>query len=129
MSLTTSPPIRRSPLVCFSSPQMMRRNVVLPQPDGPSSTMNSPSGTVRLMPSTAETSSNFLTISLVNTEAIEPPEIPPDTSAPPNFSAAHHYFRCLVWSTSRSDEHHPDRARERTRSGRQRSGRCPLLEY
>ena len=29
---------------------MMRRNVVLPQPDGPSNTMNSPSGTVRLMP-------------------------------------------------------------------------------
>ena len=35
MSLTMSPPIKRSPLVCFSSPQMMRRNVVLPQPDGP----------------------------------------------------------------------------------------------
>src|SRR5215470_3638102 len=70
MSLTTLPPIRRSPLVCFSSPQMMRRNVVLPQPDGPSSTMNSPSGTARLMPLTAGTSPNFLTMSLVNTAAI-----------------------------------------------------------
>src|SRR6185295_3365409 len=75
ISLTTSPPIRISPLVCCSSPQMMRRYVVLPQPDGPSSTMNSPSGTVRLMPSTAGTSPNFLTISLVNTAAIEPPGI------------------------------------------------------
>src|SRR6185503_13504411 len=60
---------------CRSSPQIMRRKVVLPQPDGPSSTMNSPSGTARLMPSTAGTSPNFLTISLVNTAAIGPPGI------------------------------------------------------
>src|SRR6478609_9682248 len=73
VSLTTWPPIRISPLVCCSSPQMMRRKVVLPQPDGPSSTMNSPSGTVSEMPLTAGTSPNILTISLVNTAAIEPP--------------------------------------------------------
>src|SRR6185312_8777764 len=72
-SLTTLPPIKRSPLVCCSSPQMIRRNVVLPQPEGPSSTMNSPSGTVSEMPLTAGTSPNFLTISLVNTADIEPP--------------------------------------------------------
>src|SRR5215510_2219802 len=74
MSLTTLPPIRRSPLVCCSRPQMMRRNVVLPQPEGPSSTMNSPFGTLSEMPLTAGTSPNFLTISLVNTAAIEPPQ-------------------------------------------------------
>src|SRR5689334_469994 len=70
MSLTIEPPIRMSPLVCFSSPQMMRRYVVLPQPEGPSSTMNSPSGTDRLMPFTAGTSSNFLTTSRVRTADI-----------------------------------------------------------
>src|ERR1043166_2812746 len=75
ISLTRLPPITRSPLVCCSSPQMMRRNVVLPQPDGPSSTMNSPSGTVSEMPLTAGTSPNFLTISLANTADIEPPRI------------------------------------------------------
>src|SRR5215831_301816 len=76
ISLTTSPPIKRSPLVCFSSPQMMRRSVVLPQPDGPSSTMNSPSGTVREMPFTAGTSPHFLMISLVDTAAMESSRIP-----------------------------------------------------
>src|SRR5690349_11183646 len=75
MSLTTLPPISRSPLVCCSRPQMMRRNVVLPQPEGPSSTMNSPSGTLSEMPSTAGTSANFLTMFLVYTAAIEPPGI------------------------------------------------------
>src|ERR1051326_2085716 len=54
---------------------MMRRHVVLPQPDGSASTMNSPSGTVSEMPLTAGTSPNFLTISLANTADIEPPRI------------------------------------------------------
>src|SRR5215471_15161238 len=72
MSLTMSPPIRRSPLVCCSSPQMMRRKVVLPQPEGPSKTMNSLLGTSKLMPLMAETSPNFLTMFLVDTAAIEP---------------------------------------------------------
>src|ERR1700761_2548982 len=73
MSLTRSPPISRSPLVCRSSPQIMRRNVVLPQPEGPSKTMNSPFGTLSEMPFTAGTSPNFLTMSLVTTAAIRPP--------------------------------------------------------
>src|SRR5579872_1277856 len=73
MSLTMSPPIRRSPLVCCSSPQMMRRNVVLPQPEGPSKTMNSPSGTSKVMPLTAGNAPNLLTMFLVDTAAIEPP--------------------------------------------------------
>src|ERR1700684_933538 len=119
----------RSPLVCFSSPQIMRRNVVLPQPDGPSSTMNSPSGTVRLMPFTAETSPNFLMISLVNTAAIEPPRIQRNASAPPNLSAAHHSCLSHLADTPQR-RHDPDRAPGRTRSGRQRLGlSSPLLEY
>src|SRR5712691_5293944 len=75
MSLTTWPPIRMSPEVCRSRPAMMRRNVVLPQPDGPSSTRNSPSRTVRLMPPTATTSPKFLVISLAATVAIWAPSM------------------------------------------------------
>src|SRR5215470_14147879 len=70
-SLTTSPPIRISPDVAFSRPAMMRRNVVLPQPDGPSSTKNSPSRTAKLMPSTATTSPNCLRIFVAVTGAMK----------------------------------------------------------
>ena len=42
----TFPPISIVPDVGFSSPATMRRAVVLPHPDGPTSTMNSPSSTV-----------------------------------------------------------------------------------
>src|SRR5689334_3126496 len=101
MSLTTLPPIRRSPLVCCSRPQMMRRNVVLPQPEGPSSTMNSPFGTLSEMPLTAGTSPNFLTISLVNTAAIDPPKINKWRAA------ANHSAEPIVFANGRKI---PDRA-------------------
>src|SRR5262245_33851808 len=52
-SFTTRPSIARVPAVIVSSPAIMRRVVDLPQPDGPSSTMNSPSETVKLTSSTA----------------------------------------------------------------------------
>ena len=42
-SLTTRSPMRISPAVMFSSPAIMRSSVDLPQPDGPTSTTNSPS--------------------------------------------------------------------------------------
>src|SRR5277367_6846709 len=41
--LTTRSPIEIVPEVMFSSPASMRSNVDLPQPDGPTSTTNSPS--------------------------------------------------------------------------------------
>src|SRR4029450_2984544 len=52
-SFTTSPPIRTSPLVARSRPAAMRRTVVFPDPDGPTTTRNSPSATSRLRSSTA----------------------------------------------------------------------------
>src|SRR5262249_480588 len=52
-SFTSLPPIRRMPLVMSSSPATIRSAVVLPQPDGPTSTMNSPSPTFRVMSLTA----------------------------------------------------------------------------
>src|SRR3974390_681983 len=50
---TTLPPIAISPPVGCSSPATQRSVVVLPQPDGPSSTTISPAGTAKLTPSTA----------------------------------------------------------------------------
>src|ERR1044072_4491053 len=55
-SLTTRPPIAIEPVSLRSSPATMRRVVVLPQPDGPSSVTNSPCSIERSMPSTAFTS-------------------------------------------------------------------------
>src|SRR3954468_14784582 len=54
-SVTSTLPIEMLPAVISSSPAIIRRSVVLPQPDGPTSTMNSPSAIVRLTSSTART--------------------------------------------------------------------------
>src|SRR5205809_5368356 len=48
-------PRRIEPSSTVSRPAIIRNKVVLPQPEGPTSTMNSPSLIVRLMPSTALT--------------------------------------------------------------------------
>src|SRR3954469_14527939 len=65
-SFTTRSPIRTRPSLMSSSPAAMRSAVVLPHPDGPTRTMNSPFTTLRsswstaLVPSgkTFETASN-----------------------------------------------------------------------
>src|SRR5712692_6068389 len=70
MSLTISSLIRTSPDVCRSRPAMILRKVVLPQPDGPSSTRNSPSQADKLTPSRAATSPKSFLMSLATTAAI-----------------------------------------------------------
>src|SRR6516162_5745082 len=50
---TTSPLIEIAPEFGSSSPAIIRRAVVFPQPDGPTSTMNSPSAMVQVRSSTA----------------------------------------------------------------------------
>src|SRR6266702_154141 len=50
---TSLPPILISPPVGCSRPATQRSVVVLPQPDGPSSTTISPAGTAKLTPSIA----------------------------------------------------------------------------
>src|SRR5262249_31923121 len=69
-SVTFLSSITMSPSVGRSSPAIIRINVVLPQPDGPSNTKNSPSFATRLMPSTARTSSNSLVTRRASTTAI-----------------------------------------------------------
>ena len=49
-SLTTLSSTRISPPEISSSPASMRSSVLLPQPDGPTSTTNSPSWMSKLMP-------------------------------------------------------------------------------
>src|SRR5215207_11669945 len=53
--VTTRPPMRMSPSDGCSRPAIVRSNVVLPQPEGPSSTRYSPSAVARSMPSRAWT--------------------------------------------------------------------------
>src|SRR5713101_7630852 len=60
-SVTSSPAISTSPSLTSSSPAIMRSVVLLPQPDGPTSTTNSLSAMSRSMPRTANVSSTFLT--------------------------------------------------------------------
>src|SRR2546421_2207023 len=59
-SLTIRSPILRSPAEISSRPAIIRRLVVLPQPDGPTRTMNSPSLIARFRSLTARTSPYFL---------------------------------------------------------------------
>src|SRR5580704_3881956 len=58
-SLTTRPPMEMRPPVFCSRPATMRKVVVLPQPEGPSSVTNSPSLTRRSTPLTAANSPNL----------------------------------------------------------------------
>src|SRR5687767_11689220 len=59
-SLRSRPPITIRPPLCDSSPAMIRSNVVLPQPDGPSSATNSPSATWNVISSKARTAPKSL---------------------------------------------------------------------
>src|ERR1700710_1642068 len=71
--LTRSPPIRTSPPSTFSSPAIMRSVVDLPHPDGPTSTANEPSGTLRLRSSTTRRPpGNVFTSDLSSSSAISP---------------------------------------------------------
>src|SRR4029453_17111238 len=54
-SVTSTPPIETVPSVTSSRPAIIRKSVDFPQPDGPTSTMNSPSATVSVTSSTART--------------------------------------------------------------------------
>jgi hypothetical protein len=53
--LTIASPMKTSPLLTLSSPAIMRSMVDFPPPDGPSTTMSSPSFTCSVTSSTAVT--------------------------------------------------------------------------
>src|SRR5215468_10331264 len=66
---TSSPPMLMVPAVACSRPATQRKVVVLPQPDGPSSTTISPAGTAKLTPPTAAMPANSFLRSLTSSAA------------------------------------------------------------
>src|SRR3954463_2129637 len=74
--LTTRSPIFRTPREMSSSPATIRSAVVLPQPDGPTRTMNSPSSIARSRPLTAVVPSAYVFVMPSNeTPATHPPSV------------------------------------------------------
>src|SRR5215211_6726818 len=71
--LTTRSPIRISPSVTDSRPASIRSAVVLPEPDGPTSTRNSPSAAASVSSRTASTASKRLVTSSYSTRATRLP--------------------------------------------------------
>src|SRR4030095_14959748 len=69
-SLTTRPSMAISPAPMSSSPASMRSSVDLPQPDGPTSTMNSPSAMSSEMPCSTFVAPKDFSILEKETEAI-----------------------------------------------------------
>src|SRR5580700_1387642 len=74
-SLTTRPPMRMSPEVGVSSPAIIRKRVVFPEPEGPRKTRNSPSRVSKFTLLTAPSwpSLNTFVRLRVSTTAIGPP--------------------------------------------------------
>src|SRR5689334_25128146 len=65
--LTTSPPMRSSPPVMSSSPAIMLSVVDLPQPEGPTRMMNSPSAISMFTSETASAPSGYRLVTLSRT--------------------------------------------------------------
>src|SRR3978361_799598 len=73
MSLTTRPPISIVPALGLSSPATILSRVDLPQPDGPTSTVNSPLSISRSIPfSTARLANRFDRPRMLNAAMIPP---------------------------------------------------------
>src|SRR6202022_4711095 len=74
MSLTTRPPISTIPALGRSSPATMLSSVDLPQPDGPTSTVNSPLSMSRSIPfNTSRLASRFDRARMLNAAMTTPP--------------------------------------------------------
>ena len=71
--LTTRSPMRISPDVMFSSPAIMRNSVDLPQPEGPTSTTNSPSPMFTSTPWMTSVAPKALRTSRIATDAMDAP--------------------------------------------------------
>src|SRR5664279_5803932 len=71
--LTTRPPIATSPWVISSSPAIIRSSVDLPQPDGPTSTQNSPSAIAMSTPRITCVEPNHFWTPVIVTAAMLPP--------------------------------------------------------
>src|ERR1700674_1642727 len=124
-SLTTLSPIRISPAVMLSSPATMRSVVVLPQPDGPTRTMNSLSRICRLTSLTACTPSNFLFKCLMTTCATLSlrlaADLTPEASTLADASPLHRPGQARAIVLDEEGVHDRDRDRAQQRARHQRS--------
>src|SRR3989449_10408000 len=120
-SLTIFSPMKTSPAVMVSKPATMRRVVVLPHPDGPTSTTNSLSRMCRFTSLTACTSSYFLFRSFIITWAMHVSpcsECRDGTPGRPRRASAFHgpgEAGNIVLDEEGVDEGHRDRAQQRPR--------------
>src|SRR3954453_5603079 len=87
--LTTRPPIAISPSLISSSPAIIRSSVLLPQPDGPTSTVNSPSAISMLTPCSTCVEPNALRTSRMETVAMGVPGVPPSPGSAPRSYGEH----------------------------------------
>src|SRR5215212_1906276 len=78
-SFTTSPPIETVPSVISSSPATMRSAVVLPQPEGPTRTRNSPSRASSVRSMTACTPPSYVLPTSSNVTSATSPLLPSST--------------------------------------------------
>src|ERR1700730_4062836 len=72
-SVTSAPPTWMRPSSGVSKPAIMRKVVILPQPDGPSSAKNSPASIARSTPSTARLMPSKLLLRRARRTAAAPP--------------------------------------------------------
>src|SRR6185436_18643765 len=89
-SLTTRPSIAISPAPMSSRPASMRSSVDLPQPDGPTSTMNSPSAMSSEMPCSTFVAPKDFSIPEKETEAIRSSPLLLSCLYSPTCKTAHH---------------------------------------
>ena len=68
--VTSAPPMKMAPLPTSSSPATAESSVDFPQPDGPSSTVNSPGSTSRLMSASTRSEPNDLLTLRMDTPAV-----------------------------------------------------------
>src|SRR5882757_6358567 len=89
MSLTTRPPISIVPALGLSSPATMLSSVDLPQPDGPTSTVNSPLSMSRSIPFNTSRLANRFDRPRTLNAAMTPPSLHcPCGEAPEKISSA-----------------------------------------
>src|SRR5580765_2920264 len=105
--VTSRPPMEIVPPVVSSSPAISRRSVDLPQPEGPTSTMNSPSRTVSETSSIARTppANSFVTWS--TTIPLSP------TSAPSSLHRARRQAERDLPLDDHEEDQHGDRSQDR----------------
>src|SRR5262245_35335050 len=123
--LTTWSPMRISPAVMFSSPAIIRSNVDLPQPEGPTSTTNSPLRIETSTPWITAVAPKAFRTSRIATEAIHS-----SRGCPGSLSCYFSSIAADAWDTRARANHRTFASRKASptcdRSKQKGAGNCPL---